>query len=197
MKVSALTRILVLLLISGLFFVAGQAGPERSVYVSEVAWSGTQASWADEWIELGNATNRAIDLSGWTLSWDGVTIHLGTEKDNTLTVKNSTIDPGGVILLERSDDDPVSSIDADVIFKGSLANSGETLVLRNSEGKVVQKINGSEGWPAGTSSSGDPGYASMELENGEWSTHKDKGKNEDVAENLIYGTPGSLPGQSQ
>ncbi|MBS3786838.1 lamin tail domain-containing protein [Candidatus Bipolaricaulota bacterium] len=197
MKVSILKRLFVLALLVGLVGVAGLANTGTSVMVSEVAWSGTPASWADEWIELRNGTDKTIDLTGWTLSWDGATVHLGREKGDTITVVNKTIEPGEAFLLERSDDDTVSSVSADVIYKGSLSNSGEKLVLKNSSGQEVQVVDGSEDWIAGTSSSGDPGYASMEMVDGQWKTHKNKGNQKDVEGNRIYGTPGLLPDSAE
>lgn len=193
MKVSILKQLFVLVLLVGLICVAGLASSDSSVVVSEVAWSGTQASWADEWIELKNTTDKAIDLTGWALSWDGVTVHLGQEKGDTITVANKTIKPGETFLLERSDDDAVSTVKADIIYKGSLSNSGEKLVLKNSKGDEVQVVDGTEDWMAGTSSSGDPGYASMELIGGQWKTHKNKGDQKDIEGNRIYGSPGQLP----
>ena len=51
-----------------------------SIVINEVAWAGTAASSADEWIELKNNTSTDIDMSGWTLSWgdpdDRKIIHL-------------------------------------------------------------------------------------------------------------------------
>lgn len=193
MKASILKRLFVLMLLVGLIGVAGLASTDSSIVINEVAWSGTQASWADEWVELRNTTDEAIDLTGWTLSWDEVTVHLGKEKGNTLTVANRTLEPGKAFLLERSDDDAVYSVKADIIYKGSLSNSGEKLVLKNSLGDKVQVVDGTEGWTAGTSSSGDPGYASMELVDGQWKTHKSKGDQKDEEGNRIYGSPGQLP----
>lgn len=197
MKDYYLKQFVVLVLILGLIGVTGLASEESSVLISEVAWSGTQANWADEWVELMNPTDKVIDLDGWTLSWEGVTVHLGEEKENTITVANKTLKPGEAFLLERSDDDTVSSVKADVIYKGSLSNSGEKLVLKNSEGEKVQVIEGKDGWMAGTSSGGDPGYASMELVDGQWKTHKSKSNQKDSEGNQIYGTPGVLAESSE
>ncbi len=197
MKDYYLKQFVVLVLILGLIGVTGLASEESSVLISEVAWSGTQANWADEWVELMNPTDKVIDLDGWTLSWEGVTVHLGEEKENTITVANKTLKPGEAFLLERSDDDTVSSVKADVIYKGSLSNSGEKLVLKNTEGEKVQVIEGKDGWMAGTSSGGDPGYASMELVDGQWKTHKSKSNQKDSEGNQIYGTPGVLAESSE
>ncbi|MFB6291466.1 MAG: lamin tail domain-containing protein [Candidatus Bipolaricaulia bacterium] len=197
MSSSILTRLFVGILLVGLVGVVGLADANGPLVVSEVAWSGTQANWADEWVELRNTSDEAIDLTGWTLSWEGVIVYLGQEKGNTITVANKTVEPGGTFLLERSDDGPVSSVKADAIYKGSLSNSGEKLVLKNSQGDKAQVVDASKGWMAGTSSSGEPGYASMELVKGQWKTHKVKGTQTDEEENTIYGTPGHLPKESK
>jgi hypothetical protein len=39
------------------------------VIISEVAWAGTPADPADEWIELRNLGTTSIDLTGWSLVW--------------------------------------------------------------------------------------------------------------------------------
>ena len=49
----------------------------QGLVINEIAWAGTAASSADEWIELFNPTDQPIDLSGWTLSFGDVVIDLG------------------------------------------------------------------------------------------------------------------------
>ncbi len=192
----ATKSLLVSLLLCGLTVSLGWASTGSAVVISEVAWSGTQASWADEWIELRNLTEEKMDLAGWVIAWGDTKIHLGKEKGDTVRVTDSVIDPGGVLLLERTDDQAVSSVKADLIFKGSLSNSGEELSLKDDKGQVVQVVDGSEGWKAGTSSDGEPGYASMVLVEGEWKTHQTKGNQKDSEGSLIYGSPGSPPEES-
>ena len=46
--------------------IAAQPGP---VVISELMWPGSTASSADEWIELYNPSDAAIDLAGWTLTY--------------------------------------------------------------------------------------------------------------------------------
>jgi uncharacterized repeat protein (TIGR01451 family) len=110
------------------------------VVINEVAWMGTAASANDEWIELHNTTGNDLDLGGWTLSDGG---------DVTLTL-SGPITAGGYYLLERSADDTVSDIPADLLYGGNLANDGETLTLRDPGGFVIDTANGDGGaWPAG------------------------------------------------
>ncbi len=47
----------------------GGVGCDRSVIVSEIAWSGTSAGEADEWIELRNLSEDPVSLDGWLLRW--------------------------------------------------------------------------------------------------------------------------------
>ncbi len=119
---------------------ASTAAP-LDVIISEVAWGGTAASTADEWIELYNNTASAIDLSGWTL----------TAVDGTpaITLAGS-IPAGGFFLLERTDDTAVSDVTADQFFSGAIENTDESLVLRDAASQVIDTANGNGGgWPAG------------------------------------------------
>ena len=122
-----------------------------AVILSEVAWGGTAAGSADEWLELYNTTAAAINLNGWSLT------DSSGDLNHTL---NGTIPAHGFYLLERTDDSTVSDIPADEIYTGGLSNTGETLTLRDSGSTVIDTANGDGGvWPAG---SGSPGYFSME-----------------------------------
>lgn len=136
---------------------AGHAAPSPqsapgAVVFNEVAWGGTQASASDEWIELYNITGSPIDLTGWKLY---------SSSDGTPTITLSgTIPAYGYFLLERTDDNTVRGIPADQIYSGDLGNSGETLILVDPSGTIIDTANGDGGgWPAG---SGSPGYLSME-----------------------------------
>ena len=94
------------------------------------------------------------------------------------------------MLLERTDDETVSSINADVIYSGALSNSGSRLALVSPGGREVFVIDAVNGWPAGTSSADEPAYGSMELVGGEWKTRRLPGDQRDRNGNPIIGTPG-------
>lgn len=151
--------ILILGLSLGLLSAAAQAQAEVqspslsiAVAINELAWSGTAASSADEWIELKNNTDQDIDLTGWTLFWKEAEIKL-----------SGKILANGFYLLERTDDTTVSDIPADLIYSGGLSNSGEALTLRDDKGNIIDTANKAGGsWPAGTGRDGDPPFATME-----------------------------------
>lgn len=180
------------------------------VVINEIAWAGTQAGSADEWIELRNNTNRDVDLTGWTLSWnDGETVLHFTEDvedSNTQEVRAAVIPARGFYLLERTDDTTVDDIEADLIYTGALGNDGETLELRDPDGDVVDTANGDGGaWPAGAAGDGDVPYATMERidpasddADNNWGTNDGVIRNGvDAAGNLINGTPKAENSQKQ
>ena len=99
--------------------------------VNEIAWAGTRASAADEWIELYNPADQAQDLTGWILT-DG----------NDLDVELAgVLAPAAYYLLERDDDRTISDLPADLIYSGRLDDAGETLWLMDSHGQLVDSAN--------------------------------------------------------
>jgi len=135
-KVLLIYAILILLLIPSCLILAISS----PVVINEVAWMGTEESYNNEWIELYNISSVALDLNGWRL----------TTKDKSLEIKlTGEIAPKGFFLLERTDDETLSDIKADLIYKGSLSNNGEELKLTNPEEGVIDEINCSSGWFAG------------------------------------------------
>jgi cytosine/adenosine deaminase-related metal-dependent hydrolase len=112
-------------------------GQTLDVVIHEIAWMGTTTDANDEWIELYNPTGGPVSLAGWTLvAADGVpTISLA-----------GTIPAGGYFLLERTDDNSVPGITADLIYSGALGNTGETLSLRDSKAALQDNV---DAWYAG------------------------------------------------
>lgn len=110
------------------------------VVISEVAWMGTAHSAYDEWIELRNNTSEPVSLEDWRLT-DGDDLDIALE---------GVIPAQGCLLLERTDDTTVSDIPADLIYTGSLHDSGEVLTLTNETGAVIDAVDAADGWPAGS-----------------------------------------------
>jgi hypothetical protein len=129
----------------------------QTIVINEVAWAGTAASHYDEWIELYNPLEEAVDLTGWTLTFGTVMIDLGTGV-------NTLLEPGGYFLLERTNDETVSDIDADLIYTGGLVNDGMLIELLDPTGEVVDTANAGQesGWAAGSDKDGDLPCATME-----------------------------------
>ena len=144
------------------------------VVINEVALGGTAASSYDEWIELYNTTGTAISLAGWTLQADD-----GTPS----ATLSGSIGPHGYFLIERTDDNTVSDITADLVAGfGTIENAGEVLRLRNASSTQIDTANSNGGgWPGGT---GSPGYYTMErIDPGEGDTDTNWGSNNGVTWN--------------
>ncbi len=119
------------------------------VVINEVAWAGSADGSNDEWIELYNASSQSVDLSGWSILDDG---------SGEYKIVSGVVAPHAYFLIEDSEE-TVSSKTADAVIGLSLANAGDSLVLRDSGGVIVDEVNKSGGaWYAGDSVS----KASME-----------------------------------
>ncbi|MBC8506452.1 MAG: lamin tail domain-containing protein [Chloroflexi bacterium] len=159
------------------------------VVINEIAWSGTDASTGDEWIELYNYGSQPVDLSNWSL---------GAADGTPVITLNGVISSGNFFLLERTNENTISNISADQIYTGPLGNSGESLLLRDAGGNLIDSVNiDGDDWPGGTSSSGTPQYATLErtsigASDSNWGTNNGITRNgEDANGNPINGTPKS------
>ncbi len=111
------------------------------VVVSEIAWMGTKASEYDEWIELYNNLDNSVNLSGWHLQ----------SNDNTPNIVLEGIIPAySYWILERSDDTTINSLMANQIYTGILNNNGEHLQLKDGTEKIIDELDFSSRWPAGS-----------------------------------------------
>lgn len=120
------------------------------VVINEVAWMGTTAANGSycEWVELFNEGNATVDLADWGLH------EVGSVGDILIMTLTKTIIPGGYYLIERvtnSCTDPVPGVgeDAGSFGGGGLSNSGEILILKNTAGAEVDRVDGSNNWAIG------------------------------------------------
>ena len=167
------------------FFIAPRIVFAQVVF-NEVAWMGTKASSADEWIELYNNSNEPVSLEGWSLNENGNKL--------IIALKNS-IAANSYYLIERTDDS-VTNVPADLFgsWGGSgLSNDGEKISLKDSGGNIIDEIDCSLGWFAGKAS---PDYQTMERTNPasssletNWHGNSVAGTSVDAKGNIIQGTP--------
>ncbi len=73
--------------------VAPLAAQPNRVVISELMWSGSTASTADEWVELYNPSDSTVDLAGWTLTYRS-----GAE-DKVMFVLDAGVVPAGQTFL--------------------------------------------------------------------------------------------------
>ncbi len=129
------------------------------VVINEVAWAGTsQFTSEDEYIELYNNTNQDIELFSTTNIQKRWKLKIAGQEININKINNSTIPAHGYYLLENPDNRTVNEIDGDLIYSGSLSNSGTRLELFDSQNNLVDELNSSAGWFAGSATT----YSSME-----------------------------------
>lgn len=146
-----------------LALLVGPTAIGKTLVVNEIAWAGSAASSADEWIELANVSDELIDLVGWTLVFADTVIHLGELDGATREIRQTTVEPGDFFLLERTDDATISDIEADLIYVGKLINTGMVLRLIDANGVEVDTANANqEGWAAGNASTSELPYSTME-----------------------------------
>ncbi|MDO8576573.1 MAG: lamin tail domain-containing protein [bacterium] len=107
------------------------------VVINEIAWMGIVGNANAEWIELYNTGASLVSLEEWTLT---------AQDGSPNIVLSGTVAAGGFFLLERTSDDTVPGFAAGVIYAGSLSNSGETLLLKNAGGTIVDTVVGGENW---------------------------------------------------
>ena len=172
------------LLPMGRFAVVASPG---EVVINEVAWAGSADSANDEWIELFNPTGSSVDLTGWTIEDDaGASVY----------ALSGSIGAGGFYVIEDSEAAVQPNV-ADLIVNLSLANSGDSLVLKDDVGGVIDTVNGTGGaWFAGNSGT----FASMERidalasgdDSGNWVSSTGGGGMTASAGSVILGTPGQL-----
>lgn len=109
--------------------LAPSSGTNR-VVINEVAWGGTKANSAHEWIELYNNTASDIVLDGWEIR----------SSDGDLIVLSGTIAGNGYFLIQRNTATFLQGAVADQTASFSLRNSGETLQLINPNSEIVDVL---------------------------------------------------------
>lgn len=187
-------KIIFVILALVVFPLASRAA-SRDVVINEIAWMGTQASAADEWIELYNNTASPIDFSGWTLSF----YKPATTTPSKIIPLSGNIPANGYYLIERTNDSTISDIPADLVssFGTGLVDSGMIVQLAQN-GTVVDRTPElcDNKWCAGSNNPKmtmervDPSQDGTLFAN--WATNNGTTINgKDAAGNAIIGTPKS------
>ncbi len=177
----------VLSLVFGILFggsevTSAQTSSLPDVYLSEVAWSGSALSTADEWLEITNRSSETVDLSGWIVdgaATSGGAIQIGAD---TLIVPSATL-----LISNYMSGDPKSTLIVApqlVTTAVSLANSGLTLRLISPDGTVVDTLAFGSSPSAGGSN---PFRSAVRLETGEL---KDSETSMNLSQVTQLGTPG-------
>lgn len=156
------TIVIFLLLFSNVVFA-------KEIVINEIAWMGTENSANDEWIELFNKTEKDISLEGFSLFLDTKEIKL-----------EGIIKAHNFYILERTDDGTLPKIKADLIYTGSMKNTGLNIFLKkdgviidnalfengfnvgdNETKQTAERIN--ESWQTSLNSGGSPQNENIEI----------------------------------
>jgi len=110
----------------------------KDIIINEIAWMGTVSSANDEWIELYNTSNTDISLENYKLFIGDKEIRLkGLVRANSF------------YILERTDDTTLPQVKADLIYTGSIKNTGAKLSLKDNQNNLIDEANFEKGWTAG------------------------------------------------
>lgn len=147
---------------------------QAQVLISEVAWMGTDASSAYEWIELYNFSNTPTNLDGWAV----------TSLDGSLTIPLSgTLGPHGVGLLERDADETIPSVTALLTYTGEMADGGTVITLKNPTGAVADQTAAGANWSGIGGSNTVPKKTSQRTRTATWITAAPTPGNENAQAN--------------
>jgi len=161
------------------------------VVINEICWMGNKNSANDEWIELYNNTEITIDLTGWKIISKNGTPEINLE---------GKINQKGFFLLERTDENSVPEIKANLLYKGALENKGEFLQLIDEKENIIDELDCSQGWFEGKNES----KKTMERINqkikgsdkNNWQTSK-QSFGTPMAENILYQETKEVKGDIQ
>jgi tetrahydromethanopterin S-methyltransferase subunit G len=122
--------------------IIGAQPSKNKVIINEVAWIGGTVSANDEWIELKNISGTPVNLTGWQLMDKGKQIKI-------IFGSGEQFSANSFYLLERSNDESVPNILADLIYTGALSDSDEALYLFNEACQLEDEVEAFPNWPAG------------------------------------------------
>ncbi len=118
--------------------IAATANTTLSVVINEVAWAGTKASFAHEWIELYNNLTHTVPLTGWQMVISGTGVIL----------LDGAIGPQSYFLIQRNADTFSSGVVADnTVAFPALSNSGVALTLVDTQARLVDTLVYGQGLP--------------------------------------------------
>lgn len=132
------------------------------VIISEVAWAGSSTSPADEWIELANVSDHAMDISGWSVA--------GASSSPIIFPVGSLIETHSTFLISNYANTNTSSVlntpTQIITTLVSIPNDKLTITLTSSTGSLVDSAgNGGDpfaGTSGGAGSTTDGRFRSME-----------------------------------
>ncbi len=122
-------------------FDSSKARVAENVIFNEIAWMGTSAGYAKEWIEIKNTSDEPAVIAGFQI--------LDRDEQIKIVFPDKTIvPPGGFYLLTRGDE-AVPGVKTDLIYAGNLRNSDEGLKFFDGDCNLIDEASANPNWPAG------------------------------------------------
>ena len=114
------------------FETADQIGcfDNTGIFISEVSAVSEMKSGDNDWIELHNGSEEPVDLTGWTIAD-------GADAQTVYTFAGETVGAGDYLVLECTN---AQTKQGAGIAPFSISAAGETLVLKNAEGLLVDSF---------------------------------------------------------
>ncbi|MDD4332685.1 MAG: lamin tail domain-containing protein [Patescibacteria group bacterium] len=145
-------KIIFTLLAIGLLFFCNQKflqAEEPAIVINEIAWMGTAVEgidkedwWRYEWLELYNNTDAPITLDGWKIELFRPDIDYTIDLLGDIQAKSYFIIVASDKIFSEYDKNYSN-------LTGKFNNSGQKVVLKDSQSTVVDSIDASSGWPGG------------------------------------------------
>lgn len=117
---------------------------KNKVIFNEIAWMGSEKSTNNEWIELKNLSGKEIDLTGWRIQNRDQKIKIIFPKGTF-----SLFSVNNLMILERTSDETIPAVKADLIYTGALKNENEALYLFDENCQLQDFVEANPYWPAG------------------------------------------------
>ena len=127
LAVGAIGALLIVLIHPGTPAIAAPA----DVVINELMYAPASELDGDEFLELKNAGQTAVDLSGWCFS--GITLCMPA---------GTTIAPNGFLVVARDAArfTQTYGVTADAVYTGGLSNGGETIALKDVAGATIDSV---------------------------------------------------------
>jgi hypothetical protein len=105
---------------------------DKEIVFNEIAWMGSAQSPNEEWLELKNISGAEVGAGGWQIvnRNERIKIELGA---------TAAIAENNFLVLKRDKD-----------YSGALSNTGDHLRLFDDECRLVDEVDATNGWPAGS-----------------------------------------------
>ncbi len=158
----------------------GNATTANAIQITEIVYNSPSTDW--EWVELYNPTASAIDISGYTIidAYPNTMTTFPGSTSISATSYFTVVVSGGGTAQFSADYDPGAGN-----YVGGLNNGGDSVILKDASGNIVDQVDYDDGSPWPT----DPGgsFKSLELIDGNNNYYAASWQ----ASSAEYGSPGA------